>query len=68
MQQEIDLSGGSDVRSLRAAFVEVHQELEAKFPDYESHSKEHSSMAQVHANVRPATNAVTRAVNEFFND
>jgi len=47
MQQETDLSVGSDVQSLRTAFVEVHEELEAKFPDYEAHSKEHSRMAQV---------------------
>jgi len=45
----MDLSGGSDVRSLRLAFVEVHEELEAKFPDYEAHSKEHSHMSQVYA-------------------
>ena len=49
MQEETDLSGGSDVRSLRSAFVEVHEELEAKFPDYEMQSKEHSHIAQVHA-------------------
>jgi len=49
VQEETDLSGGSDVRSLRSAFVEVHEELEAKFPDYEMQSKEHSRIAQVHA-------------------
>jgi len=49
------LSGGSDVRSLRSAFVEVHEELEAKFPDYEAQSKEHSRIAQVHAVCRPTT-------------
>jgi len=53
VQQETDLSGGSDVRSLRTAFVEVHEELEAKFPDYEAHSKEHSHMAQVCASFWP---------------
>jgi len=37
------------VRSLRSAFVEVYEELEAKFPDYEAHSKEHSQMSQVRA-------------------
>jgi len=53
MQQDTDLSFGSDVQSLRTAFVEVHEELEAKFPDYEAHSKEHSRMAQVIAALRP---------------
>ena len=37
------------MRSLRSAFVEVHEELEAKFPNYEAQSREHSHMAQVYA-------------------
>jgi len=41
------MGGGTEVRSLRSAFVEVHEELESKFPDYEAQSKEHSRMAQV---------------------
>jgi len=53
IQQETDLSFGSDVQSLRTAFVEVHEELEVKFPDYEAHSKDHSSMAQVIVALRP---------------
>jgi len=46
-QDADSLGSGSEVRSLRSAFVEVHEELEAKFPDYEAQSKEHSRMAQV---------------------
>ena len=47
MSQEADTLAGTDVRSLRSAFIEVHEELESRFPDYEAHSKEHSCMAEV---------------------